>query len=167
MSPSILIVVALLFLFSTALHVILWRWRRPQQQIGWFLIIFLTPLPLLALAGVRLLPYLSLQDFLFIALAHLALSCAYIQIYPACQALSPSLMVLLFVGNSMPDGMTEAEIQARFSKKILLGNRIQDLLVSGFIREGHGQFEITPRGLWIVLPGILLRKMLGLAPGKG
>ena len=167
MRPSILIVVALLFSFSMALHVVLWRWRRPQQQIGWFLIIFLTPLLLLTLAWFRPVSYLSLQDFLFVVLAHLSLSCAYIQIYPACQALSPSLMVLLFVGNSMPDGMTEAEIQARFSREILLGNRIQDLLVSGLIRENKGQFEIAPQGLLIVLPGIFLRKMLGLTPGKG
>lgn len=150
-----------------ALHVVLWRWRCPQQQIGWFLIIFLAPLPLLALVLFRLYPTLSVQDFLFMALAHLALSCAYIQIYPACQALSPSLMLLLFVGNSMPGGMTEDEIQARFSREILLGNRIQDLLVSGLIRESGGQFEITLQGLLIVLPGIFLRKMLGLTPGKG
>lgn len=150
-----------------SLHVVLWRWRRPQQQIGWFLLIFLAPLPLLALVLVRWYSYLPLQDFLFVALAHLSLSCAYIQVYPACQALSPSLMVLLFVGDSMPRGMTEEEIQARFSRQALLGNRIQDLLVSGFIRESKGQFEITPQGLLIVLPGIFLRKMLGLAPGKG
>lgn len=150
-----------------SLHAVLWRWRRPQEQIRWFLLIFLAPLPLLAFALVRMDPTLPLQDFLLVALAHLALSCAYIQIYPACQALSPSLMVLLLVGDSMPKGMTEDEIQARFSREILLGNRVQDLLISGFIRKSNGQFEVTLRGLLIVLPGIFLRKMLGLAPGKG
>ena len=167
MEPHILLTGVALFLFSLTLHVILWRWRHPQQQILCFLLLFLLPLPLLALGLYGFYKYFPLGNFLSIGLVHIALCCAYIQTYPACQALSPSLMVLLLVGNAMPRGMTEGEICARFASEILLENRIQDLLASGFIRETGGQFEITFRGLLLVSPGIVLRKILGLSAGKG
>ena len=102
-----------------------------------------------------------------IGLLHIALSLAYIQIYPASQAASPSLKILLLVKESMPVGMTENEIQTCFNPKELLEARIQDLVDSGLVRQTDDKLELSPCGYGLVLPFIVLRKLLGLQAGQG
>lgn len=106
-------------------------------------------------------------DLTAAGLLHAALSSAYIQVYPASQADSPSLRVLLLVGTSMPVGMTENEIQASFNEDALLESRIQDLVESGLVTESRGKLELSAEGRFLITPFILLRRMLGLEAGKG
>lgn len=98
---------------------------------------------------------------------HAALSCAYIQVYPASQADSPSFKILLLVRKSMPAGMTQREIRAIFNSKVLLEDRLQDLTHAGLIKEYESNLELTQKGHALILPFMILRRLIGLPMGKG
>ena len=102
-----------------------------------------------------------------VALLHAALSFAYIQVYPASQAQSPSLKILLLVGKAMPAGLAGSEIQAQFKPAELLEERIQDLIDAGLVHEENGFLELTPSGRAMVFPFVVLRTALGLSAGAG
>lgn len=110
---------------------------------------------------------LSQADLLAIALLHIAISCAYIQVYPASQADSPSFKILLLIQKSIPNGITEREIQAVFLSQKLLDDRIQDLIDSGLIQEKASTLELTSKGKTFLFPFVFLRKILGYAKGEG
>ena len=156
-----------LFLLCLLVHVIIWRFWHPRRHGLALFMIFLMPI----FSFPIFLPVFSTSftwlDITAIALLHFALSCAYIQTYPAVQALSPSLRILILIRKSMPTGMREIEILASFDAKQILEDRIYDLTVSHLAEETNGALEITSKGRLFILPFFMLRKILGLPPGKG
>lgn len=167
MSPSVLLEGFILFLISLALHILIWRRRVPSNQVLVFLILFLFPVPFIAAYSLSFAGLFHWENFLAALLLYLALGTAYVQSYPTCQALSPSLQILLLIGSAGSTGLGETEIRERFGSKALLGDRIRDLLQSALVRSRGEQLEITPKGRLLLFPGILLRKGLGLPLGKG
>ena len=166
MRPEILYSGISLFLLVLLIHVILWRWKRPQREIQTFVVLFLLPVVAYAFAMIWWGKEIW-QDLLSVVLLYLSLSVAYIQTYPAAQALSPSLRILILVGRSGSRGMTEEEVFSGFDPQQLLEDRIQDLLKAGFVLETEEKIEITPRGVFLAFPVTLLRKILGLPLGRG
>lgn len=166
MKPSLLFTGFGLFFLCLFVHIIIWRFRHPRRHGLALFMIFV--MPIFNLAILRLLyPFFTWLDFASIALLHLAMSFAYIQTYPAVQALSPSLRILILVRNSMPAGIKEADILEFFNSKQILEDRIHDLTVSHLASETNGALQITTKGRLFIWPFLLLRKILGLPPGKG
>lgn len=156
-----------LFSFALFIHVCLWRKGLPKKQILSFFFVFLSPALFYALMSVLSSHKMPWVDFIAVMLLYVSLSVAYVQTYPAVQALSPSLRILLFVGDAASRGLSEEELLVRFNRKQLLEDRIQDLIKGGFVRESTGQLEITPKGSLLLFPGLFLRKLLGLTAGRG
>ncbi len=161
----------LAFGFSTffcclCLHVLLWRLRHPHHHVGALLSVFFIPgavlIGLIAL-GCR---QLTLADLAAIAILHTALSCAYIQIYPASQADSPSLKILVLVGRS-ETGLTAEEIRSFFDPKTLFSDRIHDLLNAKLIYQSGEKLALSSKGEKMIAPFLMLRKALGLPAGRG
>ena len=115
----------------------------------------------------RIGPDIAASDMAAIALLHVALACAYIQIYPACQANSPSLQIMRVVDQKMPAGMTENEIRKSFHQEELFDARLQDLIKSGLVEESGGQVRMTKRGGNFVAPFLFIRRWVGLPFGEG
>ena len=155
------------FLFSLTLHVILWRLRRPRHHV-------LALLTLFFIAGIFLLfslgfffGPLSGTDQLAALLLYAALSCGYIQLYPASQANSPSVAILTAVRKSMPRGMSESEIRSLLDPEQTFHDRVDDLVISGLMTEAGGKLSLTGRGRAFILPFIVYRRLLGVPEGKG
>ena len=106
-------------------------------------------------------------EWLAIYLFHLAFSSAYILSYPAVEAVSPSLVISLMVGDSNSQGVLHEELLHVFDDEVVLEPRIQDLIKAGLIVESNGYFMVTPCGATFVKCFILLRQLLGLPIGKG
>ena len=158
----------LLFFFCLALHVILWRRRRPGHHILSLLTIFLVPLAVFAI--LFLTGWFGSKpgiDLIAIGLLHLAMTAAYIQTYPAIYAISPSLRIALLVHGSMPAGMTQEEIFGRFDSKELLEDRIQDLVDARLVHQTDGNLRLARKGTIAIVPFVILRKILGLEVGRG
>lgn len=164
---SVLLTGFVVFFCCLVAHILLWRIGHPRNHALALLGVFLgLGGALLALLWL-LCPVCSMLDLFALVLLHISLSCVYIQIYPASQADSPSLKILVLVGRSMPDGMTEAEIQKHFASEDLFTARLRDLLAVGQVRQDGDSLILTSKGLALVVPFLALRKTLGLPAGKG
>ena len=154
------------FLVSLTGHVLLWRRRRPRHQLPALLAIFFIVGPLWLAAFHNFFGPLSDTDWLAAALLHLAMSCGYIQLYPASQGNSPSVTILTAVHESMPLGMTEAEIRALLDTEKAFQDRIDDLVLSGLVQDGKGKLSLTDKRRTFIFPFIYYRRLLAIPEGK-
>ncbi len=159
MKPTVFLFAFGMFATCLLAHVIWWRWKKPNRDALALLTLFLTPAFFLAITG-RI-------DLIAAALLHTALSVAYILLYPASQADSPSLRILLRVERAKPLGLTGREIQNFFHDDELFDARIRDLVEAGLAEKKGTRLALTRKGHGFFLPFLLLRKVLGLTPGKG
>ena len=155
-----------MFALFLGIHVVIWRFRQPKQHALVLMVIVLALLVIFVIAGASF--QFDLIDLTAISLLYIALSCAYIQIYPASQADSPSLRILLIVDQNKDRGLLEEEIKTYFTSKSLFDDRIDDLLSSGLIGETSQQkLILTKKGRLLILPFIILRNLIGLPKGGG
>lgn len=156
-----------LFALFLGIHVAIWRFHHPKQHALALIVILLLVLIVFLIISTGSFQ-LPLIDIAAISLLYVALSCAYIQIYPASQADSPSLRILLIVDQNKTRGLSEGEIKTFFTSKSLLDDRINDLLHSGLISKTNQQeFTLTKKGKILILPFIVLRNLIGLPKGNG
>jgi membrane-bound metal-dependent hydrolase YbcI (DUF457 family) len=178
MDSSILFAGFASFFICLLLHVALWRWRYPQNRPVALVLIFIILPPALALGylgmerlgplpGVEGITSLSITDWSAIYLLHFALSTSYILSYPAAEAVSPSLMILLMIGDSKSSGLLYEDMLQYFDDGNLLQPRIKDLIEAGWIVESEGSCRVTSRGIIILSFYMLLYRLLGMSRGRG
>ena len=164
MSPVLLLYGLTVFVICLCIHLLLWRIRRPGNEVLVLLLIFFI-MPLLVICFSRFLygvEFLSHPvNLATISLLHMALSSAYIATYPAAKATSPTLKILLIVASAMPTGLTRADIVNHVDVPELFSNYLKDLECSLIAKEGDG-FVLTWKGRLTVSFFILFRRMLGL-----
>lgn len=168
MRPVILLHGTILFAASFCFHVILWRVRRPANDMGMLFTIFLG-LPVLILAVVvplRLLPY-GMAGYLHVLFLHYALSAVYVSSYPAAQAHSPSLDIFLIIAGTDRKKMTGDEIAKHYRDKDIVIDRIEDLKISGLLSMEEGVYRLRPVSLLIVWLYRAYRQLLNLEFGEG
>jgi predicted permease len=178
MEYHILLAGLLIFFACLFLHVIIWRWKYPRNRPTALLLIFIV-LPSVFVVGYVVLEQLCIVpdtadiipftgiDWLAVYLLHFALSVAYILSYPAVEAASPSLALLLMLGDFKLQGILHDDLLHVFNDKIVLEPRIQDLVDSGLIAGSDGYFKVTTQGTVFINCFIFLRRLLGLPIGKG
>ncbi len=154
------------FVVCLVAHVVWWRARRPRSDVPALFLLFLLLPSVVALVALLVAPPLAVAGAF---LLHLALACAYIQTYPAAQAQSPSLHILLAVGR-VPEGLTRAELLAGGTPQTLVGARVDDLVANRFIvdsQDGDGKYVLTPTARRLVLFFVAFRRFLGLKSKGG
>lgn len=168
MTVVVLLMGFLAFAGCLAVHVVLWRLARPRSDMRALFTIFLaapSAVALLVAAAGVLAPGAGLPDGLDVVAAlllHWALSSAYIQSYPAAQAMAPSLQIAYLVRRSMPRGLSREELVARLNTGALVQERVEDLVADRLVRvEGH-RYVLTPASARLVRFFLGLRALLGL-----
>jgi hypothetical protein len=168
MSAAVLLAGFLAFAGCLAVHVVLWRLARPRSDMRALFAIFLvapSAVALFVVAAGALAPAAGLPDGLDVVAAlvlHWALSSAYIQSYPAAQAMAPSLEIASLVRRSMPRGLSSEELVARLNTGALVQERVEDLVADRLVRvEGH-RYVLTPASARLVRFFLGLRALLGL-----
>lgn len=155
------------FVITLCAHVAWWRWRRPRSDLRGLIVVFIVvPLVLGCLVWWSVRPF-DHVDLLGAMLLHLALASAYIQTYPAAQAASPSLQILLALGAHRADGLTPDELSARFTQSHLVGARVDDLLANGLLRRVEGGYALTGSATRLVRFFVAFRTLLGLSEKGG
>jgi hypothetical protein len=155
------------------LHVVLWRVARPRSDMRGLFSIFLvvpTAVALLILAARAVVPEAGMPDGLQVAavlLLHLALSSAYIQSYPAAQAMAPSLEIAYAVRRSMPRGLSREELLARLNTGALVQERVEDLVADRLVRVEGDRYVLTPASAGLIRFFLGLRALLGLRQPGG
>jgi hypothetical protein len=154
-------------------HVALWRLARPRSDMrALFGIFFVVPsaVALLVAAAGALAPRAGLPDALDVAAAlllHWALSSAYVQTYPAVQAVAPSLEIAYAVRRSMPGGLSRDELVARLNTRALVQDRVEDLVADRLVRLERDRYVLTPAAATMVRFFLGLRALLGLRQPGG
>lgn len=167
-SYSVIITGILIFLLSMAVHVAVWRIVRPRSYFKALPAVFLgTPAAVFVLLVFLGPPLLGPAEWAAVFLMDLSLASAYIMSYPAIQAKSPSITIILRIDEAMPGGLAEDELGSCFTGGDLVGDRVADLVGSGFAVKSGTRCEITPRGRTLLAPFVILRRLLGLPAGRG
>src|SRR3990170_3300105 len=167
MSIFAIILPALLFLLCIFIHAALWRVRFPANRTAALFIIFIL-LPfiagalyaLLASRGILWPPGLEKGEWLAAGLLQLAFASAYILTYPAFEALSPSLVIVILAFDR--GGIAVKDLSGFFSDKALIKPRIKDLLDSKLASERDGALSITAKGRLLAGFFAFMRSFLGL-----
>lgn len=156
------------FLVSLLLHIAIWRVFKPKKQLLLLAVIFVI-LPLIIyflLLGLHV-NYFNLVNTLLILILHIGLSGVYVMTYPTMQADCPTLKIILEVSKSMPQGLTQEDIENIFTDDKLFNDRVEDLLSEEFIFLKNNKIYLTRKGS--ILSGFFLgyRNLLGLPVGEG
>lgn len=152
--------------FALLIHVVWWRVRRPSADIGAMLGLFvLFPCVVdgtMAAAGAlgASTPLTPLESAAALVL-NIALSGAYLWTYPASQAQSPTLYILLAVGRA-PDGLDRAGIVAALRAAGLVGDRIEDLLRNALVQREGDRIVLRPGGKALARVFTAYRRWLGI-----
>ncbi len=166
---NILFTVFLSFLILLGTHILIWRTKRPLQDAAALFIIFVfiptlvaSLYSLFSFMGILPEAWFSIKELFSIWLLLVAVGCAYIQFYPAAQAVSPSLEMMLLIQKNSPTSTGVEQIQTLFDHKKLVMNRVQDLLNSGMALKKKDKFMITSSGKRLIRFFLFYRRLLGL-----
>lgn len=163
-----------LFLLAFAAQAVIWRRRRPRAQYTGLLGLYLGAF-VLATAGLvtarlacaeaaRALPLVPL-DYATFALLYVGLVLAFGTTYSAVQADSPTMSVLLAIEATGGPGLGLAELLDRFTDRVLVVPRLDDLVAGGLARLRDGRYVIAPRGVLFARTFVLFRRLLGFERG--
>lgn len=163
-----------LFLLAFAAQAVIWRRRRPRAQytgllglyLGAFVLVTagLVAARLACAEAARALPQAPL-DYATFALLYVGLVLAFGTTYSAVQADSPTMSVLLAVEATGGRGLGLAELLDRFTDRVLVVPRLDDLVLGGLARLRDGRYVIAPRGVLFARTFVLFRRLLGFERG--
>lgn len=175
-SSFVFIVGTVSFLGSFFIHLELWRTIKPRRQMALLGLIFV-----LAPATIYFALFVIAQatqpsgtwfvrdpfNLSYVFIWHLALSAAYIMSYPAIQAESPSLRILLAIADSRPGGLDARELEGLFPPDVLIKERFADLIAENLIQPDGNQYVPTRKGRALTTLFTGYRWLLDLPRGEG
>lgn len=154
------------FVATLTIHVVVWRLCRVRREMLWVFILFLL-LPMVVTSLGVAFGYVGMLEALAVWLAHVALSAAYVQTYPAFREEIPSFRILLAISAAGERGMTQEAILSLFEKSSLFADKMTDLDNDGLLREVDGRLRLTRAGRLIARTFYHYRRLLGLESGLG
>jgi len=158
------------FFIIFILHVIIWRTKKPPNEIMTILSLFIIAPTLFFLALLAFNYFHNFTNTNFIIsvfLLYFALACAYVQTYPAAQANAPSLQIIYFIHKSGKKGLSEGEINQNFTNNNLVVERIDDLVKENFVYQENNKILLTKKGRIFINIFWFYRRLFGLEFGQG
>ena len=163
---EVLLEAAALFAACLAVHVVIWRVRRPETYRVWLpllVAIFLVAGPAAEWALTRTR---AIADLLAVLLLHGSLSAVYIIGYTLISAFSPSIEILKRLDAS-PAGLRREEIRLPYLETALGGNRVVNLVNDGLILAEGDRVQLGSTGRLLADLVLLYRHTIGLPDGAG
>lgn len=148
------------YALSHYVHIGWWKRHHIRQHL----------VPLAIVFGIPILVLPACLDFnpdqwVAPVLTHASLAAQYIAIYPAFQAISPTLEILDWLRKTK--SASEEQILAACRERSPVGDRIRDLENGGLIVRQSNGFELSIRGRLLAQIFIRYRALLGLSLGAG
>lgn len=173
---SILIKGILLFSLCQIIHIVIWRFKRPDGYMIWFPILFIIFVPLAALGAVGLVHFLTIPgdevvapwlEWSAIFLFQIVLALVYMVGYTAVAAFSPSMEIVKAL-NRAPAGLPKNQLATPFFEETALSDaRINNLIKAELIREEKGFLYLARRGYPLTKIVLFYRHLVGLPDGGG
>lgn len=154
-------------IFAFAVHVGVWRSSRRTPGAAYLIVLFVACVALgaLAVAGCRSLDVcgvvgLAGADLALAALVALALCATYVLSYPALQACSPSVLIVLKVASFGEEGARMEDLQNAVDPRSLVSDRIDDLVEQGLAFADGDVIVLSSKGHIIANIFIFWRHLL-------
>jgi hypothetical protein len=153
-----------LFLLSLAIHVVVWRVRRPESYRAWLpaLIVVFGPVA----GGLAWLVVREPLQLAAVLLLHGSLAAVYTIGYTLVSAFSPSVELLKLVDRA-PEGIPVAALRLPGLAGALTGDRIENLTAAGLIRQQGTYVQLDDRGARLARLVLVYRHAIGLRDGGG
>jgi hypothetical protein len=153
-----------LFTGSLALHVIVWRIRRPVSYRAWLPALSIIFGPVAAAIAWSMVA--SRRDLAAVLLLHGSLAAVYVIGYTLVSAFSPSLELLKLLDRT-PAGIPASSLRLPFLAGALTGDRIDNLTAAGLVRQESARLTLGPRGQRLTQLVLFYRHAIGLPDGGG
>ena len=142
-----------LLILAFMVHVVIWRVHPPRRSMGGLLGIFAaTPLVAVPIFTAMESPVVidtSLSDALRVLLFYVPCSLAYVCLYSAIEAQSPSLAIVSYVAGCGSAGCSEVDIANHIIDGEIVSARIDSMKAARMIVVGDGRCALTPGArLW-------------------
>ncbi|MBN2290531.1 MAG: hypothetical protein JXQ83_14450 [Candidatus Glassbacteria bacterium] len=173
---SVLVWCLLLSFLAFGCHLAVWRIRIPSRQNRAILQIFFGVLVLgvvfICLVATSGRPFFlplpeSLPEYLQVILFFTSLTIAYLFTYSALIYESPSIMIMLFVADAGPAGLSGDDLLERMTGDTLIGSRLDNLVAEKMARLDHGRYRLLPKGEFLIKAIIFYRKLMNAPKGGG
>jgi hypothetical protein len=153
-----------LFLISLALHVIVWRIRRPDSYRTWVPALLVIFGPLAAGIAWRTAP--DALQLAAVLLLHGSLAAVYVIGYTLVTAFSPSVELMKLLDRT-PGGLAASALRLPGLAGALTGDRIEHLAGAGLIRSVGAEVQLGDRGMRLTRLVLWYRHAIGLRDGGG
>lgn len=157
------------FMVSFVVHLIVWRIKVPNKQVRvLFGIFFFVPAMILIVYWIGLFfglfevkTAITFGEYLQIFILCVSLTQAYIATYPALQADSPSLLIILKIAEARSDGLDPESLNQKVNDDVLIIPRIRDLADEHVIYLDGDTYKLTKKGYIVAGLFDFYRKLLG------
>lgn len=156
-----------LALFATAFAIQLcwWRISVPRRQLAAIASLFLA-VDVAGCIGFAVLgvgpaiagPFFLLLTFVLAA----SLSAAYVVLFTALEADSPSLTILGIIARAGAAGISRADLAREMEQHNYVQERIQQMINDGMVYVTPSGLRLAGQGLWLTTLVLLYRRFLGL-----
>lgn len=153
-----------LFAGSLAIHVLVWRVRRPESYAVWVPLLFIIFGPVATAVAWVMVP--GPENLAAVLLLHYALAAVYTIGYTLISAFSPSVELLKLIdrsGGSLP----LSALNLPFLAGELTGDRVKNLEQARLVAIEAGRLTLADKGRRIAAPVLLYRRLVGLREGGG
>ena len=153
-----------LFLLSLAIHVAVWRIRRPDSYRAWLpaLMVIFGPVAM----GIAWLVAPTPLQLAAVLLLHGSLAAVYVIGYTLVTAFSPSMELLRLLDRT-PGGIQTSSLRLPFLAGALTTDRIDNLTGAGLVRHSGARLELGDRGVRLTRLVLWYRHAIGLPDGEG
>jgi hypothetical protein len=152
---NILMAGIFLFLMAFILHLLIWKFRIPDNPIKTIAILFTSNL----LVGVFVLRYASLSisivdsaallnfsDCLHVALIYISFLATYYFVYGALVDESPSMITIMNLAKVGSKGLSETELNELITDDLFIKPRMDYLVNEKMVRFHDGKYKIDSKG---------------------
>ena len=153
-----------LFAGSLAIHVLVWRVRRPESYAAWVPLLAAIFGPIATAAAWFLVP--EPAELAAVLLLHYSLAAVYTIGYTLISAFSPSVELLKLIdrsGGSLP----LSALNLPFLAGELTGDRVKNLEQARLVAIEGNRLTLADKGRRIAAPMLLYRHAVGLRDGGG
>ena len=152
---NVLIASPLLFVIAFFLHLLIWRFRIPENPAKTILMVFFFVL----VVGVLLLRYAPLEssivesislanlgECLHVSLVFMAFLSTYYFVYGALEDESPSMFTIMSVANASENGLSERDLNELITDELFIKPRMDYLVEEQMVCLQDGKYRLATKG---------------------
>jgi hypothetical protein len=107
----------------------------------------------------------SVIEYLHVALFFMSLAFVYITSYPAWEADSPTVLIIMAIGKAGSDGLDKSVFQKLMKDNLLLKPRVKDLVKDNMVYMDGDRYRLTSKGALLARVFVFYRKLINASKG--